>query len=135
MEDLLVALLEFLLELLLEVALQAAAEGLFAMLFTAIAEVFSPEEFRQPLVASIGYLLLGSATGGLSLIWFPFPLVHPSRFHGISLIISPVITGSAMALLGSILRGRGKRTINLESFGYGFVFALGMAIIRFIFAR
>ena len=85
-------------------------------------------------MAGVGYLFLGATTGGLSLIWFPFPLVHPSRFHGISLIISPLLTGLLMALLGSTLRTYNKRTVNLETFSYGFVFAFGMTLVRFLFA-
>jgi hypothetical protein len=52
-----------------------------------------------------------------------------------SLLISPVIAGLLMALVGSTLRKRGKKVVRLESFGYGFAFAFGMAFIRLIFAR
>jgi len=71
----------------------------------------------------------------LSVLIFPHPLFHPSRIHGISLLISPVIAGLLMALLGSTLRKRGKKVVRLESFGYGFAFAFGMALIRLIYAR
>ena len=39
-----------------------------------------------------------------------------------------------MSVVGSVLRGRGKRSIPIETFWYGFAFALGMALIRFLFA-
>jgi len=133
--ELVFALLDAFLEIFLEVAIEVAGETIFIFLFTAIADALRPSEPRRPVMACVGYLLLGAATGGLSLIWFPFPLVHPSRFHGISLIISPLLTGSLMALLGWILRKYNKRTVNLETFGYGFVFAFGMTLARFLFAR
>jgi hypothetical protein len=36
---------------------------------------------------------------------------------------------------GAVLRRRGKRVTRMESFGYGFAFALGMALMRFFFAK
>ncbi len=50
-------------------------------------------------------------------------------------MISPVITGFFMSQVGIMLRRTGKRAVQIESFGYGFTFALGLAIIRFAFAR
>ena len=67
-------------------------------------------------------------------VFFRF-LKQPSKFHGISLVISPVITGFFMSQVGIMLRRTGKRAVQIESFGYGFTFALGLAIIRFAFAR
>ena len=131
--EILFALLEILLEAVLETALEAAGEAIFVFLLTAIAEALLPDD--RPVLSAVGYFLLGAGAGGLSLIWFPSPLVHPSRFHGISLILSPLLTGLLMALLGTILRKHNKRTVNLESFGYGYVFAFGMALVRFIFTR
>ncbi len=134
--EIFLGLIEFLLEIVFEAALQFAGEAILVFFLTAITEAINPEEeLRSPVMAAVGYLLLGAGTGGISLVWFPSPLVHPSRFHGISLIISPLLTGSLMALLGSILRKHNKRTVRLESFGYGFVFALGMAFVRFFFVR
>ncbi len=39
-----------------------------------------------------------------------------------------------MSLIGSTLRNRDKRVVQIESFGYGFAFAFGMALVRFFFA-
>jgi hypothetical protein len=81
------------------------------------------------------YFLAGVACGTMSVLVFPHPLVHPSRIHGISLVISPLITGSIMSLLGAELRRHGKESVRIESFGYGFTFAFGMAIVRLLFAK
>jgi hypothetical protein len=35
---------------------------------------------------------------------------------------------------GSTLGKRNKKTMQIESFGYGFAFAFGMAVVRFLFA-
>jgi hypothetical protein len=79
--------------------------------------------------------LLGVACGAVSVFFFPHPLIHPSKIHGISLLVSPVITGLIMAQVGLLLRRKDKNAVRIESFWYGFTFALGMAFIRFIFIR
>jgi hypothetical protein len=61
--------------------------------------------------------------------------VHPSRFHGISVIASPLIAGIVMSQLGRVLRNHGRRVMPIESFGYGFAFAFAMALVRVLMLR
>jgi len=65
---------EFLLELLFlfaevifEALFEFALEAAFDLIVRAMAEVSEISEFKNPLLASVGYVLLGAATGGLSL--------------------------------------------------------------------
>ena len=97
--DLLELLLGFLLEIFLEFVVEVVAEAIIVFLLTIVSEAISPDELRRPVMAGLGYLFLGSVIGGLSLVWFPVPLIHPSRFHGIGLIVSPVLAGLLMSLL------------------------------------
>ncbi len=83
----------------------------------------------------IWYAALGLMVGWASVAIFPRPLIGPSKIHGISLILSPVITGLVMSQVGSVIRRRGKRTTSIESFSYGFVFAFGMAMMRFVLVK
>jgi len=120
-------------ELFLEVLFEFAGEGLLDLALRAIAKAFDTPRFTNPVLASAGYTLLGALAGGLSLIIFPHPLVRPSRLHGISLLVSPIITGLVMSFIGSTLSRQGKKVTQIESFGYGFAFAFGMALIRYFF--
>jgi hypothetical protein len=131
---------EFLFELLLvfaevflEIFLEVAATALFDLALRAIAKVFETMRFANPVIASIGYTLLGALAGGLSVFVYPHPLVHPSRLHGINLFVSPIVTGFVMSLFGSLMRRQGAKVTRIESFGYGFAFAFGMALIRYLF--
>lgn len=139
MGEILAELLGFLAELLIEVFLALAGELILDLILRAIGRVFervlSVEKGTNALLASLWYGALGVLAGVWSIKVFPHPLVHPSRAHGISLLIAPVVTGFLMSLFGSLLRRSGVRTVGLESFGYGFAFALGMAVIRFVFAH
>jgi membrane protease YdiL (CAAX protease family) len=57
------------------------------------------------------------------------------NLHGIGLLISPLLAGLVMSLIGSLRRRRGMSVIRLDSFGYGFIFAFGMGLIRFLFTK
>ena len=131
MEDFLALILEVFAEVLIElcgellISLSARAIGKFFM------AIFEP----GPLWAVVGVVLLGLASGACSLAVFPHPLVHPSTVHGISLIVSPAITGVVMSQVGRLLRNRGTRTIWLESFAYGFTFAFALTVVRLLFVK
>ena len=135
MGDFLLELLFLFAEVIFEAVFEFALEAAFDLIFRAIAEVFEISEFNNPLLACVGYVLLGAATGGLSLLLYPYPLFHPSRVHGISLLVSPILTGLAMWQVGSLLRTKNKKVIRIESFWYGFTFAAGMALARFCFTK
>ena len=130
MEDFLLALLEFF----AEVVLELAGEAIFDLALRAITRLLESTESENPVAAASGYFVLGAMAGGFSLLIFPHHLFRPSRIRGGSLLISPIATGAIMSVVGSVLRGRGKRSIQIETFWYGFAFALGMALIRFLFA-
>ena len=119
-------------EIFFEAAFEFVVESLGSLVLRGVAMVFETSEFKNPLQACIGYAFFGGVAGGLSLLFFPHPLVHPSRVPGLSVIISPVLAGLGMSLVGSTLRKRNKKAMQIESFSYGFAFAFGMAIIRFL---
>ena len=135
MEELISALLSGLAELLLEVFLQVIVEALTGLIVRSVQNRKTDSKENNPVQAGAGYLLLGALCGGMSVFLLPHPLVHPSGFHGISLLISPALTGLFMAQVGIARRRQGKNVIPLESFGYGFVFALGMATVRLLFVK
>jgi hypothetical protein len=131
MDDLLAALLEIIVEVLAEAFLQLAGELLISLLVRASRGL--PSAFLQlsPRFTAVYLALLGATTGALSVLIFPHPLFHPSPVHGVSLVISPVITGLVMSQIGGVQRRRGRESTPMESFWYGFVFALAMAAMRF----
>ena len=135
MGDFLLELLFLFAEVIFEALFEFALEAAFDLILRAIAEVFEISELTNPLLACVGYVLLGGATGSLSLLLYPHPLFHPSRVHGISLLVSPILTGLAMWQVGSLLRTKNKKVIRIESFWYGFTFAAGMALARFCFTK
>lgn len=127
------ALLDEAVAVFFELILELAGDLLVELGFRSLGQTITPSEDRNPILAGIGYALLGLIAGGVSLLIFPNSFARSEKFHGISLLVSPVIAGLGMAGLGWLLKRSGKRVMRLDSFTYGFVFALPMAIVRFLY--
>lgn len=132
MDEILGALFAMIAEVLFEAFYAIIIESLIALLLRGVRSVFSEFSTINLLIAGTGSGILGLAAGALSLPIFPHPMFHPSRIHGMSLLISPVLTGLFMWWVGTALRKRGQRPVQIESFSCGFAFALGMAFVRYI---
>lgn len=135
MEDLLLELLGLFLESLIEAIFQYLIAGLMDLLLRSLGEVFQGFEIQNSLRAFCGYGLFGLILGSVSLLLLPHHVIHPSKSHGISLLVSPVLTGTMLWGTGEILRRQNKKVTRIETFGYGFIFAFGLAFIRFFFAK
>ena len=93
--------------------------------------------FRSSFNAIATLLLffgLGVSTGLLSLLVFPISFIKSSTLPGISLVITPTMVGLTMGIVGWRRRRDGHLVTELESFTYGFVFAFGVALMRFALA-
>lgn len=132
-------MLEFLFELLFQVVfeflLQIFGELLVELGLRSVSEPFADREARNPLLAGFGYAVLGVIAGGLSLIFFPRALLRGTSLHGVSLLVTPLLAGGAMSMLGAWRRRRGERLLRLDRFGYAFVFAFAMASVRLLFTK
>jgi len=133
MDEMLIQLMLGLVELVFEVLLEFAGEAVLDLLARAAADLFKPAETPDPVWTFFACGFLGAVAGAGSLVIFPHPLFHPSKIHGVSLIISPVLTGFGMSAFGALLRRRGKQVVQIESFPYAFAFAFGMAVVRLVY--
>ena len=124
---------EFIILALFEFLLEVAGELMLELGLRSIGETIIPREHRNRLLAGFGYGLLGAIAGGLSLLMFPNAFARSETFHGISIFIAPVMTGLAMAGLGWLWEKKGQQRLPIDSFAYGFIFALPMAIVRFLY--
>lgn len=127
--------MEIIFELLFEGLFYLGGELIVELGFRSLSETVAPRKERNPILAGIGYALLGLIAGGLSLLIFPEPLVRSGRFHGINVLVSPAIAGLGMAGLGWLLKRSGKRRLRIDSFVYGFIFALPVSLVRFYFTE
>jgi hypothetical protein len=135
MDELFIGLISVVVEVLGEASIEIAGELVVDLLVRVSKRIMTAAPGVSPLFAVIGIAILGALSGLLSITIFPHPMVHPSRVHGASLLISPLVAGLVMSLIGRGVRGTGRESIQIESFGYGFIFAFAMALIRLMFVR
>ncbi len=124
--------MEILFELLAELLFQVFGEILVELGLHAVAEPFR----RKPNVwlAVLGYTLLGALLGALSVWAFPNHLTRDGWPRALNLVLTPVLAGLAMTLLGRWRAHRGDAVLRIDRFACGYLFALAVALVRFNFA-
>lgn len=121
------ALLETLFEILAQAVFEVAAEvGLRSLV-----EPFQRSRPTNPFLAGVGYLLYGAIAGDLSLL-IPRLFTIPLWLRVLNVVVTPVACGLIMVKLGQIREKRGEKPIRINRFLYGYLFALAMAVVRFI---
>ncbi|NOT89535.1 MAG: hypothetical protein HOP03_15345 [Lysobacter sp.] len=123
--------MEFLLELLGELLIQIVVEFLVELGIHSIAEPLRKPP--NPWIAAIGYALFGAVVGGLSLLVLPHNLV-PEAWRIANIVLTPLAAGLAMMAMGRWRARRGDTRLRIDRFGYGYLFALAMALVRYQFA-
>ena len=127
MEFIFELLFEFFGELLLQIVFELLAE----LGWRGVSAPF--RKSAHPLVAGIGYAVFGAIAGGLSLWWFPNLFIASHLGRVANVVVTPLLAGTAMALLGAWRRRRDQQTGLLDRFAYAFIFAMAMALVRFRF--
>lgn len=129
-------IMEFLFEIILqflgEIFLQALFELIVELGFHSLADTLRRP--RNPALSTLGFTLWGIIAGGISLWISPTSHIDDPMFRKVNLIVTPVALGFAMMLIGKIRRKKGQDLVRLDQFGYAFVFAFAMALVRFIWA-
>lgn len=128
--------MEFIFELLLqflgEILLQAAGELLAELGFRSLADTMRRP--RSLILSSIGFMIWGAMAGGASLLIFPHSAIGDPIFRTINLFVTPTLMGAMMVLVGKARLKKGQDLIRFDRFGYAFVFAFFMSLVRFIWA-
>lgn len=122
------AVLEVVIEIVVELVLQVVAELLVELGVRGF-DKLTRRRKSNPIVAAIGYALLGVGIGALS-VWLWPQAFLTEQLRWINLVVGPVLAGLMMALVGLLVRRRGKDTIRLESFFYGWLFAFSFSLVR-----
>ena len=129
--ELLVALLQLVAEVVLQIVFEATAElGL-----RSLREPFRRPQPLHPVLAAIGYAIFGAIAGGASLWLFPYLFISSQWLRAVNLVATPLAAGAVMGALGAWRRRRNEDLIRLDRFSYGFLFALAMAVVRFVWGQ
>ena len=123
------------LEILLEFALEIGLELFFSLigeLFWDVSKSKRPRRAIHPVFSYLGYFIGGALLGMLSAALLPQRLFAEVGFRGASLVLTPLIAGTAMHYFGTYRRQHGKGTTRMATFAGGALFAFGVALMRFI---
>jgi hypothetical protein len=124
---------ELLIEVLGEFILQVLGEAFLELGFHSLAEPFRKPP--DPWIAALGYTLFGCIFGGLSLLAFAAHLTPAGVPRLLNLLLTPLAVGLCMVALGRWRARRGDSVLRIDRFFYGYLFALGFALVRFSFAQ
>jgi len=114
-----------------ELLLQLFGELIGEFIEHSIREPFRRPEPMHPWLAAIGYGIFGAVAGGISLWCLPSLFISVQWLRVVNLLVTPVVSGLMMERLGAWREKKGQATLRLDTFAYGFIFALSMGIVRF----
>jgi len=134
MEGLIEALFELLLETFGELILQVVLQALTEVGVHLTRHEKQEEAQRSPILRLLGYALLGSFAGSLSLLVFPLSLAHTHSGRLATLLLVPLLAALCSVGIGRIRVRKGQTPADMDRFMYAYLFALAMACIRYLFA-
>lgn len=114
-----------------ELLLQVFGELIAELIGRSVREPFRRPKPIQPWLAAIGYGIFGAIAGTISLWVLPSLFISAEWLRIVNLIATPLVAGLVMERLGAWREMKDQETIRLDTFSYGFVFALSMALVRF----
>ena len=132
--EIIVELVLGLLQILAEVILQIIFEALAELGLRSLREPFRRPEPLHPWLAAIGYSIFGAIAGGISVWVMPNSFITAAWLRVVNLVVTPIALGGLMAAIGAWRRRRDEEVIRIDRFAYGYLFALGMALVRFNWA-
>lgn len=126
-------------EIILEILLEFFGELFLQLIFNALGLIgehaiqpYRRAGTRSSAASIISHILVGAALGGLSLLFLRHSLVHGETLRVATLFGAPLVAGLLSAGLGVLLKRRGRVNVPLERFGYAYLFAFSIGLVRFL---
>ena len=123
-------------EFIFEIVLQFLGEILLQVGFEFLAELGAHgladtlKKPKNPVLSAIGFIVWGAAAGAISLLILPSSVIANPVFRQINVLVTPLVAGGVMMLIGRQRGRRGQSLVRLDRFGYAF--ALAMAVVRYV---
>lgn len=116
-----------------ELIVQVLFEGVAQAGFRTLAAPFQNQ--RPPWLSAIGHVIWGLIAGGISLLVFPNSFLRNETLRLANVAVTPLVAGFCMMQIGRWRASKDDETVALDRFGYGFLFALAMAAVRYFGTR
>ncbi|NLI77874.1 MAG: hypothetical protein GX442_15730 [Candidatus Riflebacteria bacterium] len=135
-------MLEAVVGFLAEILLDLFGELLFTILVPVLAEIVAHGflrpmqwlEAQVPRAPALPWLGMGLVAGLASLSLFPIAVFRTPDLRLVNLLLAPTIAGLVLDRMGKWRLEKGQPTLRLDGFTGGFLFALGAAAVRLIWA-
>jgi hypothetical protein len=111
--------------------LSLSGELLLELGFHSAGESFTRRSRSHPVVTGFGISVMGGVAGLITSLIVPTRIL-PSPVPGISLLLSPILAGVVMHSYGQWRNRRGGDHSYVATFWGGAIFALNMAVVRFM---
>lgn len=125
-------------EFIFEIVLQFLGEILLQVGFEFLAELGAHgladtlKKPKNPVLSAIGFIVWGAVAGAISLLILPSSVIANPVFRQINVLVTPLVAGGVMMLIGRQRGKRGQSIVRLDRFGYAYAFALAMAVVRYV---
>jgi hypothetical protein len=90
---------------------------------------------ERRLLAGLVYVFFGALGGWSTTLLFPDAFIQNETARIAYLVVVPVLIGFLMARVGRAMVERGKNQTSLETFWFGWLFALTFALVRYLATR
>ncbi len=127
-------------EIFFEIFLEFFQEVLIQVLFEVMGESGSQWMAKRGVhpfrawIAAFGFVLWGLLCGALSLWLVLHSFIRDPGLRLVALFLTPLIAGSAMAMIGYWRATRGMQRVRMDRFVYAVIFAFCLALVRYRFA-
>jgi hypothetical protein len=128
-------------EALFEILFQFLGEFLLQLLFEILTDIGfdwfdkTAKNTPRPVLWALGFLLLGTLAGGISLLILPHSMISTPSLRVINVVGTPVLVSACMLVIGNWRAAKGREPVKLDRFANAFCFAFAMALVRFAYAR
>lgn len=116
----------------MEIIVEVCGELVFVLGWESLVASFEKRPKADPVLARIGYLIIGIALGILSALVLPRRFSSDDAVSALGVLLNPLLFGLFAFWYGDRKRRRERSTTNLATFWGGTLFALGFSAARLL---
>lgn len=129
------AVIQLLFEMIAELGITSIKHASKTSLSTSGPLTITESEPTNSILAAIGSIMLGALFGGISVVVLPHRILSPPKIHGLSMLLSPLLSGLVMHGYGRWRDSQNRGHSRLATFAGGALFAFALAATRYLLLR
>ncbi len=114
----------------LELLVEVFGELLLGLGWESLVASFRRRSQADPVLARVGYVLIGALLGALSALALPLRLARDPVISLVGVLLNPLLFGFLSDYYGHLRRRKERMTTNLATFWGGALFALSLGAAR-----